>query len=161
MHLCVEYNQNRGIKDMKTKTVISLVAATVLASAAFAGEEVHTKMKMVVVDASDDDATRIELDSDELGFDLHDMQVGENQAIVDSAGRNILVTREEDGFSIDVDGKTIKLPALDGSHDRVWVQKLGNDEDIDVHVIHDEEHDGENIKIIKKKIEIKTDSPEA
>lgn len=148
---------------MNTKTVISLLAATVLASAALAGEEVQTKMKMVVVDASEAGETRIELNSDELGFDLHDMQVGENQAIVDATGRNILVTREEDGFAIDVDGKTIKLPALDGSHDRVWVQKFGDDEDIDVHVIHDETHeqDGQDIKIIKKKIEIKTEAPEA
>ena len=149
-----------GFNIMKTKTVISLAAATVLATAAFAGEEVHTKMKMIVVDGHDDGETRIELDSDELGFDLHDMQVGENQAIVDSAGRNILVTREQDGFSIDVEGKTIKLPAFDGSHDRVWVEKIGADEDVDVHVIHDETHeqDGQNIKIIKKKIEIKSES---
>lgn len=148
---------------METKTVISLLAASVLASAAFAGEEVHTKMKMIVVDGDDADQTQIELDSDELGFDLHDMQVGENQAIVDAQGRNILVTREEDGFSLDVDGKTIKLPAFDGSHDRVWVEKFGDGEDVDIHVIHDEshEHDGQNVKIIKKKIEIKAESPEA
>ena len=148
---------------MKAKNMISLVAASVLASAALAGEEMQTKMKMVVVDGDADGEVRLELDSDELGFDLHDMQVGENQSIVDSQGRNVLVTREEDGFSFDIDGKKIRLPAFDGEHERVWVQKIGADEDVDVHVIHDElhEHDGVDVKVIKKKIEIKTEAPEA
>lgn len=148
---------------MKTKNTVSLIAASVLASAAFAGEEVQTKMKMVVVDGDADEEVRLELDSDELGFNLHDMQVGENQSVVDSQGRNILVTREEDGFSFNVDGKTIKMPAMDGEHERVWVQKFGDGEDVDVHVIHDatHEHDDGEVKIIKKEIEIRTATPEA
>ena len=146
---------------MKVKTVISLLAATVLASAAFAGEDVHKKMKIAVVEANGDGEVRVELDSDTMDFDLHDMQVGENQAIVDSEGRTVLVPREEDGFKLDVDGKTIKLPNIDSDQGRVWVEKF--DSDVDVHVLHDEEHehDGHDVKIIKKKIEIKTDSPEA
>ena len=147
---------------MKTKNVISLVAATLFVSAAFAGEDAQRKMKIAVIDSSADGELRIELDSDELGFDLHDMQVGENQAIVDSQGRNILVTREEDGFVFDVDGKSIKLPIFDADHDGVWIEKIGADADVDVHVIHDELHedDDRDVKIIKKKIEIKTAAPE-
>ena len=147
---------------MQAKNIVSLVAASVLASAAFAGEEMHTKMKMIVVDGDADSEVRFELDSDELGFDLHDMQVGENQSVVDSQGRSVLVTREEDGFSFNVDGKIIKLPAVGAEHERVWVEKFGDGEDVDVHVIHDAtyEHDGADVKIIKKKIEITTE-PEA
>ena len=152
-----------GVHVMQLKNIVSLVAASVLASAAFAGENMHTKMKMVVVEGAGDDGIHFELNSDELGFDLHEMQVGENQSIVDSQGRNILVTREEDGFSFNVDGKTIKLPALGGEHERVWVQKFGEDEDVDVEVIQDftQEHDGGDVKIIKKKIEIRTEAPDA
>ena len=150
---------------MKAKNTVSLIAVSALATAAFAGEEIHTKMKMIVVDGNADDEIHLELDSDELGFNLHDMQVGENQSIVDAEGRNILVSREEDGFAIDIDGRTIKLPALDGEHDRVWVQKFGDDADVDVdvHVIHDELHerDGHDVKIIKKRIELKAETPEA
>ena len=148
---------------MKSIHTVSVLAASMLAYSAFAGEEAQTKMKMIVVDDNADDEIRLELDSDDMGFDLHDMQVGENQSIVDSEGRNILVTREEDGFSFDIEGKTIKLPAFDGDHERVWVHKLGEDADVDVHVIHDEEHehDGKDIRIIKKKIEIKAETPEA
>ena len=138
-----------------------MVVALILASAAFAGEEMHTKMKIAVVDGSDDGEVRIELDSDELGFNLHDMQVGENQAITDAAGRNILVTRETEGFVFNVDGKEIKLPAFDGDHDAVWVEKFDADADIDVHVMHDASgtHAGHNVKVIKKKIKIKSESP--
>ena len=148
---------------MKFKNLVSITAVLMLASAALAGEEIHTKMKIAVVDGSDDGEVRVELDSDELGFDLHAMQVGENQSFVDASGRNILVTRETDGFSFNVDGKTIKLPALDGDYESVWVENIDADADVDVHVLHDEsvDHDGHKVKIIKKKIEIKSDRPEA
>lgn len=148
---------------MKFKNLVSITAVLMLASAAFAGEEMHTKMKIAVVDGSDDGEVRVELDSDELGFDLHDMQVGENQSVVDASGRSILVTRETDGFLLNVDGKTIKLPALDGDHESVWVENIDADADVDVHVMHGEsdDHDGRKIKIIKKKIEIQSENPEA
>ena len=142
---------------MRIKTLISLAVATLLASAALAGEDTQTKMKIAVIDSNDDGEVRVELDSDELGFDLHDMQVGENQAIIDSAGRSVLVTRVEDGFLLEVEGKSIHLPAFDGSHDRIWVEKLDADADVDVHVIHEESHEnaGHDVKIIKKKVQIK------
>ena len=147
---------------MKPKNFVSIAAVMTLASAAFAGEQMHTKMKIAVVDGSDDAETRIVLDSDELGFNLHDMQVGENQSVVDADGRNILITRDIDGFSFDVDGKTIKLPEIDADHDAVWVEGENGDADVDVHVMHDESktHDGHKVKVIRKKIEIRTDSAE-
>lgn len=148
---------------MNLKNVISITTLIVLASAAFAGEEMQTKMKIAIVDGTDDGVVRVELDSDELGFNLHDMQVGENQSIVDATGRSILVTRETDGFSFNVDGKTIKVPAFAGDHDAVWVEKVDGDADVDVHLLHSDAdtHDGHKVKIIKKKIEIKSDGPEA
>lgn len=147
---------------MKFRNIVSIAAATLLASAAVAGEEMHTKMKIAVVDGSDDGEVRIELDSDELGFNLHDMQVGENQSIVDSSGRSVLVTREADGFAFNVDGETIKLPELDAENDAVWVERAHDDSDVDVHVVHDESatHDGHKVKVIRKTVEIRTDSPE-
>ena len=148
---------------MKAKTLISMTAAMVLASAAYASEDMHTKMKIAWVDGSDDGDVHIELDSAELGFDLHDMQVGENQSFVDGSGRNVLVTREEDGFTLNVDGKVIELPIMsgvhDGEHEKVWIQKFDGDADVDVHVVHDEDHGDRKVKVIRKKIEIKSDSP--
>ena len=146
---------------MKVRNVVLFAAASVLTSTAVAGDEVHRKMKIAVVDGSADGEVRVELDSEAMDFDLHAMQVGENQAIVDAQGRTILVTREEDSFALEVEGKTIRLPVLDDDDGRVWIE--GTDADVNVEVLHDEthEHDGDDVRIIKKKIEIRSDSPEA
>ncbi len=115
---------------------ISLVLVSLgLAFVALAGEEMKTRMAVAMVDGDSHGMVRLELDSDELGFNLHDMQEGENRSIVDKSGRNILVTREADGFRIDIDGKTIKMPLFDGKHHGpMW---LGDEDfsDIDVHVM--------------------------
>ena len=132
--------KTRGINDMKLRKSILLVALLGMAMTAFAADEVRTKMVIALVDGDGDDQTRIELNSEELGFNLHDMQVGENRSIVDEDGRTILVTRDADGFSFDVDGKTIRMPVFHGGphapgmpHGAVVVS---GDEDAEVHVVH-------------------------
>lgn len=116
---------------------IALTASVIgLAGVALATEEIRTKMTIAVVDDGADSEIRIELDSDELGFNLHDMQEGENRSIVDESGRTILITRVADGFVFDVDGKTIKMPTFDGDHHSgVWLND-GHADDVDVHVMH-------------------------
>jgi hypothetical protein len=115
-----------------------LIAACLFATNAFCGEQIHHKVEVVVVGADGDGETRIELDSDDLGFDLHDMQVGENQSIIDKDGRSILVTRVEEGFTFEVDGKTINMPAFEGLGSAgVWINNGDHSSDIDVHVMHD------------------------
>ena len=115
-----------------------LIAACLFATNAFCGEQIHHKVEAVVVGADGDGETRIELDSDDLGFDLHDMQVGENQSIVDKDGRSILVTRMEEGFTFDVDGKTIKMPLFEGhGGPSAWFSDGDHMSDIDIRVMHD------------------------
>jgi hypothetical protein len=99
---------------MNIRQITAIAAITLLACSAYAGAEQHTKMKIKVVSDDGDGETRLVLDSDELGFSLHDMQVGENQSIVDREGRPVLVTRTADGFEFEVDGKTIQMPDVDG-----------------------------------------------
>lgn len=112
-------------------------------------------MAIAVVESDGEGETRIELDSDELGFNLHDMQEGENRSIVDENGQSILVTREADGFSFEVDGKTIKMPAIHGHHHGpVWIDGEGV-EDVDIHVMRDMKfkgmHDPNNVMIMSGK----------
>jgi len=119
------------------KTIASTVAVFCFAAASFASEEVKTKMHIELIDDSNDGAFRIVLDSDEMGFNLHDMQVGENRSVVDKSGKSILVTREENGFTFNVDGETIEMPMLDGGHHgAVWVG-AEHDPDVNVHVMKD------------------------
>jgi hypothetical protein len=99
---------------MNIKQITATAALTLLACSALAGPGQHTKMEIKVVSDDGDGETRLVLDSDELGFDLHDMQVGENQSIVDKEGRPVLITRTAEGFEFAVDGKTIQMPEIDG-----------------------------------------------
>lgn len=121
---------------MNISRIMMLIAALGLAGIALAGEEVKTKIAIAVIDDSSDGEVRIELDSDTMGFNLHDMQEGENRSIVDKSGRTILVTRNENGFTFNVDGKSIDMPAFDGAHHgSIWLEG-GHSENVDVRVLH-------------------------
>jgi hypothetical protein len=122
---------------MNIRNILLLLASFALAGVALAGEETKMKMTIALIDSDSHDEIRLELDGDELGFNLHDMQEGENRSIVDKDGRNVLITREADGYTFDIDGKTIKMPLFDGKrHHATWVSD-GNAEDFDIHVMHD------------------------
>lgn len=95
------------------KTLVSLTAIG-LAATAMAADKPHMAMSIAVVDDATQEEVRVDLDSDTLGFDLDDMQVGENRSVVDKNGQNVLITREEEGFRFDVNGKTIRAPLHDG-----------------------------------------------
>ena len=112
------------------------VTSLMLATAAAAGEDVEMKIRIAIDDGGDNGGIHLDLDSDSMGFNLHDMQEGEMQSITDESGRSILITREADGFKFDVDGKTIELPIFDVEHGAMWID---NDvsTDVNVRVIRD------------------------
>jgi hypothetical protein len=75
--------------------------------------EERQEMKIVVAGALPEESATIHwIGSGDAGLDIHSMQVGETQSIVDEAGRAVLITREEEGFRFDVDGQTIVMPAF-------------------------------------------------
>jgi hypothetical protein len=116
-----------------SKIVVS-VAAIGLFGVAIAQDQTRVQIE-VISDDTDHEAVRIELDSDEMGFNLHDMQEGENRSIVDKDGRTILVTRNADGYSFDVDGKTIDMPLMASGHHGVVIADAGHGENVDVRVM--------------------------
>lgn len=121
---------------MKFKQVAVLAATVLFATAAFSGDKVHPKLEIKVVSDDGSGESVVVLDSDTLGFDMHEMQVGENRSVVDKNGRAVLITRNEDGFTMDVDGKTIDLPAIGRHHDaKVWAHHGAGNSDVDVRVI--------------------------
>ncbi len=128
-------NQQEGhIVNTCTKALLA-AALLGLGGGGIAAEE----KKHVIIGVAGDgagDNVAITLNSDELGFDLDDMQVGETRSVVDEQGRSILVTRNSSGFSFNVDGETIELPdfaELD-SDDFHWVAE-GGEADINLQVI--------------------------
>lgn len=102
---------------MLYRKILLFLSALGLATTALAGEARHTSLSIAVVDDATHDEVRVDLDDETLGFNLADMQVGENRAVVDKNGQNVLITREEQGYRFDVDGKTIRAPLHHGPHD--------------------------------------------
>jgi hypothetical protein len=116
-----------------SKIVVSL-AAIGLFGVAVAQDQTRVQIE-VISDDGDHEAVRLELDSDDMGFNLHDMQEGENRSIVDKDGRTILVTRNADGYSFDVDGKTIDMPLVASGHHGVVIADAEHGENVDVRVM--------------------------
>lgn len=109
------------------------------ATAALAQIEEQREMKIVVAGASSDDSTTIHwIGSGDSGFDMQGMQVGETQSIVDESGRSILITRQEEGFKFDVDGRTIVVPDI-GAHGEYLTLADGSDftANFDVEIVGD------------------------
>jgi hypothetical protein len=117
----------------KTILILACLGSTTIA---FAEEGIETKMVISVKGDTGVDDVHFEIDGDDAGFNLHDMQVGENRSIIDKSGKSILVTREENGYRFDVDGKTVNMPDFDAEHQNsMWVMD-GKVEDVDIHVMH-------------------------
>ena len=123
---------------MTIKQLAVFAAAILFATAAVSGEKNHAKIEIKVISDGADGNTHLVLDSDDMDFELQDMQVGENQSIVDGDGRAVLVTRTEDGFSFNVDGKTIDMPDFTKhENNMVWSgdHEFAPESDIDVRVM--------------------------
>lgn len=130
--------------------VLAFVAS--LAGAVYAGETEHHEI-VVAVEADDADGKfKFRFDSDNAGFELDDLQVGESRSIVGESGESALITRDEDAYRIEVNGKTIEMPLfMGGDHDsRIWVSKEGV-EDINVHVLDAKPHSMDGTVIISDK----------
>ena len=112
-------------------TILSfvLVHGTALAQQA----ERHAAVKIVIDTEQDGESSSFEWTSDDMQFDLHDRAVGETRSFTDDAGRNVTVTRSEDGMSFAVDGKTIDMPMM-GPHGRHMAFAGDGEVDVDVEV---------------------------
>lgn len=85
-----------------------LLWAFLLATAAVAGEQHRTHIK-IAVDDDDNGQQAFMFDSDDAGFDLHSMTIGETRAVADASGNVANISRTVDGFEIEVAGETIVL----------------------------------------------------
>ncbi len=118
---------------------------------------------------------RFVFDSDEAGFDLNELQLGESRAYVDADGNNLYVVRTEEGFDFDLNGRKISLPdfaelgdtvafhADDETHVMRSVQKIEliSDEDIgemdlEIELNFDDMgiHEGHETIVIKKEVDV-------
>ena len=115
---------------------LAILAATLVFGAALADVEEKREMKIVVQGTTDDDGTSFHWVSNDAGFDMQNMQVGETHSIVDESGRSVLITRQEEGFQFDVDGKTVVVPDM-GAHGMAIAAGSDVTADFDIEVIGD------------------------
>lgn len=111
---------------MKIKKYVVLFLAFLLATAAVAGEEHRTHIEIAVEDDGSGERSFF-FDSDDAGFDLQSLAVGETRAVTDASGNVANVSRTEAGFEVEVAGETISLG------------DLGTEDDFAMHM-HDDAH---------------------
>jgi len=100
---------------MNLRAVTVFFWACLVGAAAIAGEEQRTRIEIAIDDDASGQSSFL-FDSQAAGFDLESMVVGETRTLTDEFGRTADLRRTDDGFEIDVDGKTIDLPEMHG-HD--------------------------------------------
>lgn len=93
---------------MTLRTFTVFLWGCLIATAAIAGEEHRTHIKIAIDDDTADHRV-IEFDSQDSDIDLHSLAVGESKTLTDKGGQEVIVTRTEDGLEFDVEGETIEL----------------------------------------------------
>lgn len=123
---------------MKTLKFLAVAMTLVFGAAALADVEEKHQMTIVIESESPDGTADFTWISDDPGFDMESMQVGETQSIVDESGKSVLITREVDGFSFNIDGETIVMPNMsDHPVHLAFVDGMDVGGDIDIEVIGD------------------------
>ena len=128
---------------MRLNKYLVLVWSILLASAAVAGDQERTHIKIAVDNDTAGEQT-FTFNSEDSGIDLQSMAVGETHTLTDASGNVATISRTLDGFEVDVAGETIALG------------NLGDAEPFDVFV-HDGDHRSDvhvnkhvkNVKMIK------------
>ena len=113
---------------MNLRTITLFFWACLIASATLASERHETHIKVV----SDEDGEVFEWSSSDPDADFSDLAVGESRTVTGDDGKDVTVTRTEDGIEFDVDGRKIDLMAF------------GDDGDITMNI-----EKSKNVRIIK------------
>lgn len=98
---------------MNMSKFVILIWAFLLATAAVAGDEQRTKIAIAVEgDAAGEQS--FHFDSEDAGFDLSSLAIGESRVWADESGNVANIMRTTDGYEVDVAGEKIILGDLTG-----------------------------------------------
>ena len=98
---------------MTIRTIAVFLWACLIATAAIAGEEHRTQIK-IAVDGDGEDHQFIEFDSQNSDVDLQNLAVGESKTLTDTGGEEVTVTRTDNGLEFNVGGETIEIDHMPG-----------------------------------------------
>jgi hypothetical protein len=96
----------------RTRFFTTLICALLLATVTSFAHEAKHKIKL-----------KIDGMEEALKLDLDDMEVGETQQLFTESGKEVVVTRQEEGYKLEVDGKEI-LIASPGGHGKMDGKKM-------------------------------------
>ena len=114
---------------MTLRTLAVFFWACLIGTAAVAGEEHRTEIK-IAIDGEDATHRVFRFDSQDSDVDLQALEVGESEVITDSDGNEVKVLRTENGFEFDVEGEKIEIAGLHGEHDFAMLHKAHDDDDV-------------------------------
>ena len=112
----------------------------------------HSRIRLVL--DRDGAAEQLEL------ADLHEMAVGESRALTTASGAPVVVTRDAQGFEIDLDGKKIRLgEQFEGEGENfTWTSADGGTQQFHKRIIVHEGGEGEaggaNVMILRNKVAV-------
>lgn len=119
---------------MNSRALVVFFWACLIGTAAVAGEERQTRIEIAVDDDASGEQTFV-FDSQEAGFDLHSLALGEVRTLTDKSGNTADVLRTADGFEFDVNGKKVSvddMPAIDDPHGTHEIEMRVDDTDATV-----------------------------
>jgi len=120
---------------------LAALAVLMVFGAAMAQEtEKKIELKIMVADDASGEDPDVHWVSD-ADFELDDLAIGETRTLTGESGREVTVTRTDEGMQFNVDGETVVMPDLGqhGAH-MAFVNAGGEHEDVDVRVIGDGAH---------------------
>lgn len=97
---------------------LAIAASTALAASALAEEQRVERVKVKLVLDDEGDPDRIELD------DLGEMELGETRSYTTDSGKSVLVTRDEEGWELDIDGKKLRVGDHSAGEGDVFVHRM-------------------------------------
>lgn len=104
------------MKSKRIALVVAVVAIAALAAGTLVAEDStdgRTRLRLML----DRDGADDQLEVDDLG----DMEVGETRSYTTEAGKPVTVTRDDDGWDLDVDGRKVRVGDHGGPGDpMVW-----------------------------------------
>lgn len=107
-----------------------------VATAAIASEEYRSEIK-IAIDGDGGEPQIFEWHSDSPDADLATLEVGESRTLSGDDGREVRVTRTDDGLEFNIDGKTIEMPhdgrdAVVSTSKKLKVIRTGNTDGVTI-----------------------------
>ncbi len=128
---------------MRAKELTIVFFALMLSAAALASEmQRHVELRIDARQGQSGAVESFRFDSEEAGFDLAELQLGESRSYIDKEGNNLFVVRTEAGFDFDLNGRKISLPDITSEDLHMMVAHDGDES-------HGQKHAIRKVKVIK------------